>query len=59
MGLGSTYVGAFCTLLPTLPMFFSSWEQYHTKTLYLGYFNGPTEGILLGCYIMLLSARYG
>ena len=23
-------------------MFFSTWETYHTHTLYLGYFNGPT-----------------
>jgi ethanolaminephosphotransferase len=23
----------------------STWEQYHTGTLYLGYFNGPEEGI--------------
>ena len=27
-------------------MFFSTWETYHTHTLYLGYFNGPTGGCL-------------
>ncbi len=26
-------------------MFFSTWETYHTHTLYLGYFNGPTGSI--------------
>lgn len=26
-------------------MFFSTWETYHTHTLYLGYFNGPTGTI--------------
>ena len=29
-------------MIPCLPMFFSTWETYHTHTLYLGYFNGPT-----------------
>jgi ethanolaminephosphotransferase len=42
LGLGSTKIGAFTALLPTLLMFFSTWETYHTHTLYLGYFNGPT-----------------
>ena len=42
MGLGHTPKGAFTALVPCLPMFFSTWETYHTHTLYLGYFNGPT-----------------
>ena len=42
MGLGHTRLGAFTALVPCLPMFFSTWETYHTHTLYLGYFNGPT-----------------
>jgi ethanolaminephosphotransferase len=40
-------------------MFFSTWETYHTHTLYLGYFNGPTEGLILACTIMILSGIYG
>src|ERR1700710_30375 len=44
MGLGPTKIGAFTALVPCLPMFFSTWETYHTHTLYLGYFNGPTGG---------------
>ncbi|GAM88511.1 hypothetical protein ANO11243_065440 [Dothideomycetidae sp. 11243] len=59
MGLGSTRAGIFTALIPTLPMFFSTWETYHTHTLYLGYFNGPTEGLILATTIMLLSAYYG
>jgi len=42
MGYGPTRTGAFTALIPCLPMFFSTWETYHTHTLYLGYFNGPT-----------------
>ncbi|MCJ1313052.1 hypothetical protein MMC25_006728 [Agyrium rufum] len=42
MGLGCSKMGVFTALVPCLPMFFSTWETYHTHTLYLGYFNGPT-----------------
>ncbi|KAK3071035.1 hypothetical protein LTR53_009396 [Teratosphaeriaceae sp. CCFEE 6253] len=59
MGLGPTPLGALTALIPTLPMFFSTWETYHTHTLYLGYFNGPTEGLLIASTIMVLSGIYG
>jgi hypothetical protein len=42
MMFGTSKTGAFTALIPCLPMFFSTWETYHTHTLYLGYFNGPT-----------------
>ncbi|KAK5172296.1 uncharacterized protein LTR77_003934 [Saxophila tyrrhenica] len=58
MGLGATKLGAFTALVPTLPMFFSTWETYHTHTLYLGYFNGPTEGLILASAIMITSGLY-
>lgn len=59
MGLGPTKTGAFTALIPCLPMFFSTWETYHTHTLYLGYFNGPTEGLILACSLMLISGYFG
>lgn len=59
MGLGATKLGAFTALIPTLPMFFSTWETYHTHTLYLGYFNGPTEGLIVASSIMIVSGVYG
>ncbi|KAI9713762.1 MAG: hypothetical protein M1828_001356 [Chrysothrix sp. TS-e1954] len=59
MGLGPSKTGAFTALVPCLPMFFSTWETYHTHTLYLGYFNGPTEGLILACSVMLASGYYG
>jgi ethanolaminephosphotransferase len=58
-GFGSTPLGLFIVIVPCAPMFFSSWEQYHTKILYLGYFNGPCEGIIIACTIMSLAAIYG
>jgi len=59
MALGHTKKGAFTALVPCLPMFFSTWETYHTHTLYLGYFNGPTEGLILACTFMIVTGVYG
>lgn len=59
MGLGTSHAGVFTALCPCLPMFFSTWETYHTHTLYLGYFNGPTEGLLIACAIMAISGIWG
>ncbi|PHH92116.1 hypothetical protein CDD83_8879 [Cordyceps sp. RAO-2017] len=59
MGLGTSRAGVFTALCPCLPMFFSTWETYHTHTLYLGVFNGPTEGLLIACSVMALSGAYG
>lgn len=59
IGLGTSRAGIFTALIPCLPMFFSTWETYHTHTLYLGVFNGPTEGLIIGCIIMIMSGYYG
>ena len=59
MGLGTSKSGVFTALCPCVPMFFSTWETYHTHTLYLGYINGPTEGLLIACAVMALSGIYG
>jgi len=59
MALGPTPLGAFTALIPCLPMFFSTWETYHTHTLYLGYFNGPTEGLMIASSIMAASGVWG
>jgi ethanolaminephosphotransferase len=59
MGLGTSKSGVFTALCPCLPMFFSTWETYHTHTLSLGVINGPTEGLLLACTFMVISGYYG
>lgn len=59
MGFGSTISGTIVVIISSWPMFFSSWEQYHTGVLYLGYFNGPTEGIVIACLCMVLSGIFG
>ncbi|EFY85161.1 sn-1,2-diacylglycerol cholinephosphotransferase [Metarhizium acridum CQMa 102] len=59
MGLGTSNAGIFTALCPCLAMFFSTWETYHTHTLYLGVINGPTEGLLIACGIMIASGIWG
>jgi ethanolaminephosphotransferase len=59
MGFGASKTGAFTAMVPCLPMFFSTWETYHTHTLYLGYFNGPTEGLIIATSMMAVSGVCG
>ncbi|OQE36782.1 hypothetical protein PENCOP_c011G03716 [Penicillium coprophilum] len=59
MGFGATHLGAWTAIVPCLAMYFSTWETFHTHTLYLGYFNGPTEGLLIAIGIMVASGIWG
>ncbi|GAA5986495.1 hypothetical protein JCM11641_005218 [Rhodosporidiobolus odoratus] len=58
-GLGHSPYALLCVLIPCWSMYVSTWEEYHTGTLYLGYINGPVEGILLGVAILVVSAVKG
>jgi len=59
IGLGHSYSSAVLYLCLMIPFFFSTWEEYHTGVLYLGYCNGPTEGIIIACILQLTSAIAG
>lgn len=59
MGMGSTKETALIAFITCVAMYFSTWETYHTHTLYLGYLNGPTEGILVATGFMLTSGIFG
>ncbi|KAJ3308266.1 hypothetical protein HDV04_001497 [Boothiomyces sp. JEL0838] len=39
--------------------FFSTWETYYTGTLFLGYINGPTEGLLISISSLFISGIFG
>ncbi|EUC58309.1 sn-1,2-diacylglycerol cholinephosphotransferase, putative [Rhizoctonia solani AG-3 Rhs1AP] len=51
LGLGHSVNGAFFILIGCVPMWLG--------TLYLGYINGPTEGILIAVGVHLISALFG
>jgi ethanolaminephosphotransferase len=59
LGLGQTYYSYIFTMITIFTFFFSTWENYYTGCLYLGYVNGPTEGIILGTIVMMLSGIFG
>ncbi|KAL0481934.1 ethanolaminephosphotransferase [Acrasis kona] len=42
-----------------IPFVFATWEEYYIGGLYLGYINGPVEGILGVIMTQLLSFYYG
>lgn len=36
-----------------------TWDEYHTKTLTLGYVSGPVEGILTLCIVYAITGYMG
>lgn len=60
----STYLGqswwTVASLCASLGNFYlSTWEEYHTGILFLGYFSGPVEGVLMLCGVHLISGYFG
>lgn len=46
-------------LVAMAAFYVSTWEEYYTGTMYLGVINGPTEGLVIACMIMLTSGIWG
>jgi len=44
---------------PMICFFLATWEQYYTGELILPVFNGPTEGLLLGASLSMITSWYG
>lgn len=57
MGYGNllilTQFGCLCNF------YLSTWEEYHTHTLFLSEFSGPVEGIILLCSLHILTGILG
>ena len=50
----------FSVLTTALCNFYlTTWEEYHTGVLYLGYFNGPVEGILMVTFFYFVTGING
>ncbi|CAE6477706.1 unnamed protein product [Rhizoctonia solani] len=46
--------------IATLANFYlTTWEEFHTGTLYLGYFSGPVEGIIMIVILYILTGIFG
>lgn len=59
LGLGHSELTVVMFITTLTGFYFSTAEEYYTQVLYLGYVNGPTEGILLTCAAFLWSGFYG
>jgi len=57
--LGPSWYTFIQLWLCTANFWFSTWEEYHTNVLYLGFVNGPTEGILLIVFVHILTSFIG
>ncbi|KAK0565245.1 hypothetical protein OC861_003857 [Tilletia horrida] len=59
LNLGRSY-WTLASIIATLSNFYlTTWEEYHTGTLFLSAFSGPVEGILMICLIYLITAVAG
>jgi len=57
--LGYSWV-TILTLFASLCAFYlTTWEEYHTGTLYLGLVSGPVEGVLTLCAMYAITAFKG
>jgi len=45
--------------IPMILFYISTWEQYYTGKLILPFFNGPTEGLLIGASLSFLTSVVG
>jgi len=43
-------------VLSSSPFFFTTWDQYYTGVLHLGFMNGPSDGVLLLCGALVTCA---
>ncbi|KAJ1988193.1 hypothetical protein H4R33_002525 [Dimargaris cristalligena] len=58
-GLGQTWWTVGIVWVGLCNFYLSTMEEYHTGTLYLGYFSGPVEGIVISCVLYALTGYFG
>ncbi|KAJ3036806.1 hypothetical protein HDV00_002359 [Rhizophlyctis rosea] len=59
IGMGLSWGTVTIVGVTTIVFFFSTWENYYTGSLYLGYINGPTEGLVIACIMLCMSGIFG
>ncbi|KAH9486034.1 Cholinephosphotransferase 1 [Psilocybe cubensis] len=59
LGLGRSWWTVASQIATLANFYLTTWEEYHTGQLYLGYFSGPVEGILMIVAIYIISGFYG
>ncbi|WFD33429.1 ethanolaminephosphotransferase [Malassezia cuniculi] len=59
LGMGRSSLGILIVVSSMANFYLTTWEEYHTHTLFLSAFSGPVEGILIVCALFVLSASTG
>ncbi|KAI9779822.1 MAG: hypothetical protein M1839_007135 [Geoglossum umbratile] len=59
MNFGQSWATVLTLFGCHLTFYVQTWEEYHTKTLYLGLVSGPVEGILTLCAVFCVTAYNG
>ncbi|KAG0735075.1 hypothetical protein G6F57_008371 [Rhizopus arrhizus] len=59
LGLGHSVSAAILLYVTVAGFYMSTAEEYYTGVLYLGYVNGPTEGIIVTCLAFIWTGLYG
>lgn len=56
---GYSYKMIYSQIVVLTNFYLSTWEEYHTHTLFLAELSGPVEGILAICFAFVLTAIFG
>ncbi|UJO25313.1 hypothetical protein CLAFUW4_14397 [Fulvia fulva] len=59
MNFGQAWRTVLVLFACLLTFYVQTWDEYHTKTLTLGYISGPVEGILTLCVVYGVTAYMG
>ncbi|KAF9010679.1 choline ethanolaminephosphotransferase [Cyathus striatus] len=59
MGLGRSWWTVASQIATLANFYLTTWEEYHTGQLFLGYFSGPVEGIIMIVIIYAITGVYG
>ena len=56
---GDAILATLLILFPMVAFYISTWEQYYTGKLILPPFNGPSEGLVMGASLSIISYFWG
>lgn len=58
-GLGYSWRSLVIIFISSWAFYLPTWEEYHTGVLYLGFINGPTEGLLAVISTIIITGFFG
>ncbi|KAG9083953.1 hypothetical protein FRC06_004305 [Ceratobasidium sp. 370] len=59
LNLGRSWWPITCQIATLANFYLTTWEEFHTGTLYLGVFSGPVEGIIMVVMLFIITGIYG